>query len=114
LVLHFDDLVYPTSALTTRLQGLVVVRVSLDEAGTVVDATALSGHEWLIPPSLANVKKARFQPTPRRAAIVVYDFRLADGDCHTTTQTILQGRNLFTVTSCPMTVQPNRTDPAAP
>jgi hypothetical protein len=113
LIIHFEEIAYPTFALNTRLQGVVVVRVGLDDAGKVLNAVAISGHEWLIPASLANAKTLQFQPNSRKIAIVVYNFRLADGDCHTTTQTILQARNLITVTSCPMISQaPTRSVPA--
>ena len=77
----FEDLAYPRGALVGRVQGVVVIRAVLNDKGEVVNALALQGNRTLIPECLANVKKWRFKPNPRKSAIVVYDFRLDDGVC---------------------------------
>jgi TonB family protein len=68
---------YPTLARTALIQGVVVVRATLDEKGAVLDTAALSGAEALIPACLDNARKWRFKPNSRKEVIVVYNFRIA-------------------------------------
>ena len=84
-VVHFEDLRYPPLGRLERIQGVVVVRVKLDEKGNVVEPEAISGAKLLIPESLANAKKWSFQPNSEKAAVIVYNFRLTSGYCHTIT-----------------------------
>ncbi|HTD21721.1 MAG TPA: hypothetical protein VK738_03655 [Terriglobales bacterium] len=55
-VVSFEKMKYPVMS-SARIHGLVVVQVRLDDEGKVVDATAISGNEVLVPDTLANVKK---------------------------------------------------------
>jgi hypothetical protein len=54
--------------------SLVVVEATLDAAGTVVDAQALSGAKPLIAEVVQNLKRWRFSRDGDRTAIVVYKF----------------------------------------
>jgi Gram-negative bacterial TonB protein C-terminal len=78
-VLAFEELSYPVAARTAHIQGLVVVRVTLDDHGNVVAASALSGSEPLVTNCLGNIRKWRFAPNRLRSAIIVYNFRLVEG-----------------------------------
>ena len=46
----FVDLTYPPAALAARVEGAVVVRVTTDASGRVIDAEALSGRRCSCPP----------------------------------------------------------------
>ncbi len=108
-VIDFDDLQYPSFARQAMIQGVVVVRAKLDNDGKVVDAIAISGHDKLIPDCLVNAKKWRFQPNARRAAIIVYNFRMPYAACKSETLvsfSILQAPNFVTVTACSVPVNP--------
>ena len=59
-VVDFADLEYPQRERQARIQGVVVVWAKLDEKGRVVDATALSGAEVLVPTTLENARKWRY------------------------------------------------------
>lgn len=48
---------YPLAARRGNVQGVVVVRATLDSDGRVVSASAISGPKLLIADVLANVKK---------------------------------------------------------
>jgi TonB family protein len=100
-VIDFEDVRYPPLARSMNIQGVVVVRVRLDKDGKVVEASALSGHEILVQECLANAKKWRFQPNARRAAVIVYNFRLV-GLCKSEVGSLstLQEPNFVTVTGC--------------
>ncbi|MFI5090834.1 MAG: energy transducer TonB [Terriglobales bacterium] len=105
-VLHFEWPRYPAIAKSARIQGVVVVQVSLDDKGNAVEAVAISGHPMLIENSLANAKKWRFEPNPQKTAVIVYNFSLlpwAGQD-----QVILEPPNFLTITAEPPTVQPAR------
>jgi len=80
-VLAYEELNYPPLARSQRIQGVVVVRVRLDDAGGVTDAVALSGVEALVRDCLENVKKWRFEPNAHKSAVVVYKFGMPGGEC---------------------------------
>jgi TonB family protein len=109
-VIDFEDMGYPPLAGQTRTQGVVVVRAKLDNDGKVVEAAAISGHEFLIAACLANAKKWRFKPNPHRAAIIVYNFQMpplmACKSNSMSSYSILQVPNFVTITACAPTVQP--------
>ncbi len=73
-----EQMIYPPIARQANVEGIVVVKVNLDDAGKVVSATALSGARLLIPDSVANAQKWRFQPNNHKVAMVVYEFRLSE------------------------------------
>ena len=68
---------YPPLALQTRVQGMVVVLLKLDNEGVVVEASALSGSDLLVQACLGSAKKWKFKPNVHHKVIVVYNFRLS-------------------------------------
>lgn len=74
VVTHFEPLTYPAIATTVRISGAVVVKLSLDDGGNVVDATAVSGADLLIRSAIPNAKLWRFKPNAQKAAVIVYVF----------------------------------------
>jgi len=55
--------VYPDAAKAIRVGGSVVVRVVIDEAGNVIEATAISGHRLLRAKAVEAARGAKFSPT---------------------------------------------------
>jgi Gram-negative bacterial TonB protein C-terminal len=98
---HFEDMKYPLTARLAPVQGVVVVKVRLDEEGSVMESTAISGAKYLIPDCLANSRKWRFQPNLSRSAVIIYNFRIINGLCNSvTSQFTFQPPNFVSVTSC--------------
>jgi Ca-activated chloride channel family protein len=54
---------YPTSARSAGASGVVVVEVTVDETGKVINARAVSGHPMLKAVATAAARQARFAPT---------------------------------------------------
>ena len=54
---------YPPLAKTARVSGAVVVEVTVDEAGNVISARAISGHPLLKPAAEAAARGWKFTPT---------------------------------------------------
>ena len=54
---------YPPAARNSGAQGRVVVEVTIDERGKVVEARAVSGHTFLQPAAVQAARQARFTPT---------------------------------------------------
>lgn len=107
-VIDFEDLTYPTAAHTINAQGVVVVRVILDDQGKVNDATGISGAGLLIRACLENVRKWRFEPNSQKSAVVVYNFRIR-GACHSdkdSSQFVFYPPNFASITGCTHTLQP--------
>jgi TonB family protein len=101
-VTDFADLAYPPIAATASVQGVVVVRVRLDDQGKVVDALAVSGSPLLISASVRNARRWRFEPNSQKAAIIVYNFRV-EGMCPNdgaSSHMVLYPPNLATITAC--------------
>lgn len=80
-VASFEDIRYPLAARLQHVQGVVVVKVEVDENGIVTSASALSGPRELVAECLANAKKWRFSPKMPGSLPIVYDFRI-DGLCN--------------------------------
>ena len=112
-VVSFEDLTYPALAQNNQpaAEGIVVVRIMLDNKGRVTRADALSGKEVLIPDSLSNAKKWRFEPNATKTAVIVYNFRIARGICKLASSFFtLDPPNLATITAClPVTATSNST-----
>ena len=53
---------YPPAARDSGAQGRVVVEVTIDEQGRVVEAHAVSGHAFLLPAAVQAARLARFTP----------------------------------------------------
>ncbi|MCY7374662.1 MAG: energy transducer TonB [Pyrinomonadaceae bacterium] len=71
---------YPAEARATRASGAVSVKVTIDEAGEVVSAEAVSGDVLLREASVEAAKKAKFAPTMLQGVpvkvtgVIVYNF----------------------------------------
>jgi TonB family protein len=101
-LVSFEDLLYPPAARMARVQGVVVVKVTLDDDGKVASAFAISGNKTLIPDTLANAKKWRFKSNPQKSAVIVYEFSLTDGACHDNSHSLFQliHPNFVSITAC--------------
>lgn len=102
-VLHYEDLPYPVFAQMNHTQGVVVLKLSLDENGKVVDATALSGAPILIQATIRNAEQWRFSPNSENAAIIVYNFRIGGTGCQRHSpysQMTFEPPNFVTITNC--------------
>jgi hypothetical protein len=101
-VTAFEELQYPHIAATGHVQGIVVVRISLDGAGKVVAARALSGPKLLLRETVDNAKQWTFEPNPQKTEIIVYHYRI-EGACQTNyepSQFIFYPPNFATITTC--------------
>jgi TonB family protein len=53
---------YPAAARNTGASGKVVVEVTIDEQGRIIEAHAVSGHPFLQPAAVQAARQARFSP----------------------------------------------------
>jgi hypothetical protein len=95
----FESLSYPLSARLTRVRGIVVVHVKLDEGGKVKTARAISGPKALVRDCITNALKWRFELNATRSVVIVYDFRI-EGLCNhpCSSQFRLEPPNLAVIT----------------
>src|SRR4051794_29826892 len=77
---YFQAVSYPLPARLQRVQGTVVVKVTLDSHGNVTAAVPVSGAKALIDDSIAASKKWRFKPNSEKAAVIVFHFKI-EGLC---------------------------------
>ena len=72
--------VYPPAAMAVRAEGMVAVRITIDESGNVIEAVAISGHPLLRAASVEAAKLATFAPTRlngdpvRVSGVLTYNF----------------------------------------
>ena len=78
-VVHYEQLEYPVWAAGEGREGVVVIKLQLDDTGKVVGAIALSGASTLVPDTLKNAQRWLFRPNPERSAVIVYEFRIGLG-----------------------------------
>jgi Ca-activated chloride channel family protein len=71
---------YPATAKAARASGMVSVRVTIDESGNVIAATAVSGSPLLQAAAVAAARQAKFTPTMlsgkpvKVSGAIVYNF----------------------------------------
>ena len=71
---------YPPIARSAHASGMIVVQVTIDESGDVIEAHAISGHPLLQAASVAAARQAKFSPTKicgepvRVTGIITYGF----------------------------------------
>ncbi len=107
VVLRSEELAYPRLAASARIQGIVVVRVTLDDVGDVKLAEPLSGPKVLVEPSVVNARRWAFKPTRSRSAILVYDFRLEDSMCTSVASfSVLRSPNVSVIRACTEALNP--------
>lgn len=80
-LVYFEPMAYPLPARLQRVQGVVVIRITLDDGGRAIVATAISGARSLLADCISNARKWRFRPNADRAAIIVYHFKI-EGLCN--------------------------------
>jgi protein TonB len=72
--------IYPPAAKEVRASGAVNVQVTIDEAGNVISATALSGHPLLRAAAEKAARESKFSPTVlsgqpvKVTGVIVYNF----------------------------------------
>lgn len=54
---------YPSEARQAGIQGVVEVQITIDQAGNVIEAKAVSGHPLLRSAAVDAAREAKFQPT---------------------------------------------------
>jgi len=54
---------YPAAAKKERVSGTVIVEVTVNESGSVIDARAVCGPDLLVPATIEAARKWRFSPT---------------------------------------------------
>jgi TonB family protein len=101
-LVSFADLDYPGLARSARVQGVVVVRVGLDDQGRVASASGVSGPKVLVDACLANARKWTFKPNARKSAVIIYEFSLDEGACHDASRSLFRLRhfNFASITAC--------------
>ena len=62
LLLSRIEPVYPPETQTEHIDGVVVVRVTIDEGGSVSRAESMSGPPALIPRTIEAVKQWKYRP----------------------------------------------------
>ena len=109
IVTSFEETSYPYLARLARIEGVVVVRVNLDDDGKVVSASAVSGHDLLVRQALPNIRKWRFRANSSKTGVVIYDFKFAEGTCGTSRGQLFVFRkpNVAEVIACPEPAQPD-------
>jgi TonB family protein len=108
-IVDFEEMKYPPLARAARIQGIVVIRVTLDDTGGVKDAEAISGAELLVRDCLTNAKQWRFQPNPQKTAVIIYHFKMPGGLCKSVPGIFMfRGPNLATIIGCDVSVETAR------
>ena len=80
--LYAPEPTYPPIAKAAGAQGTVSVKVTVDEAGNVIAAEAVSGHPLLRSAAVDAARESKFKPTVvdgkpvRVTAVISYDFTL--------------------------------------
>ena len=103
--IRYKELAYPLFARVTGVQGAVVVKAKLDNAGNVLSAIAIAGPRMLIAPALENIKGWQLRPNaknPYDVVVLIYDFRLegycvSEGGCDSLFT--FRPRNIATITA---------------
>ena len=75
-VLHAERMGYPLRARVHAAEGAVVIKVELNDDGTVRSALAISGPKWLIEECAGNARKWTFGRVAQHTAYIVYVFTI--------------------------------------
>ncbi len=81
---------YPTLTLAGRVYGQVTVRVTIDRAGAVRDATVTDGHPMLREAALGAAQQWKFAESllPKRVATLKFSFVILPEDSQVASQTV--------------------------
>lgn len=72
---------YPAIAQSARVTGVVVLELSVDARGVVVESRPLTGPLLLTEVAVAHSRTLRARPSKSRRAIIVYEFDLDNHAC---------------------------------
>jgi len=99
--LTFVDLPYPSEALATRTDGVVIAEVTTDRTGRILEARPVVGPALLARAVVANVKGWTLAPGPPTDWIV-FRFEIESGACNDDGRSLfrLARANLAVVTAC--------------
>lgn len=77
VTLHAEPMTYPLygAAHGNSIEGIVVVRASINSAGQVTEAHALSGPKGFLTQPVENAKRWRFVAGTSKEVFIVYWFR---------------------------------------
>ena len=75
--------IYPDLAFSARITGIVVLEVSVDSNGKVVDSRPLTELPLVTAAAVAHSRTWRFRPSDRRRGIIVYEFAQDKRSCGT-------------------------------
>lgn len=73
-IIHEAKPNYPEMAQRMKVTGRVTVKVSIARDGTVVSATALSGHPLLTVPAVAAAKECRYDSGEAETRVIEFNF----------------------------------------
>ncbi len=62
-LIHLVEPQYPSVARQARITGNVVLRITVDESGSVSSMQVVSGHPILVPAAIAAVRQWKYSPT---------------------------------------------------
>jgi TonB family protein len=99
---------YPEVAQAARVQGVVVVEVTVSSGGLVESTRVLSGHSQLTGGVEANAKKWVFEPNGPPRVLLVYTFDLDGPMCGDAPRSTfkLRLRTLASVSACTSIITP--------
>jgi TonB family protein len=79
-LIHKVDATYPEGARQERIQGEVGVEITVNEAGQVIDARAVSGHEKLRDAAVEAAKQFRFENGLKKTVVATFTFNFVLGE----------------------------------
>lgn len=93
---------YPEMARAAKVEGVVVVEVTVGSGGHVDATRVLSGHSQLAPSAEANARKWSFEPNGPPRVVLVYAFDLDGPICGDPPRSTfkLRLRTLASVSAC--------------
>lgn len=100
---------YPAIAQSARIAGAVVLELSLDARGVVVDSRPLTELPFLTETAVAHSRTRRARAGPIRRGIFVYEFALGHHACEAESQTALWSwvtADYMRLTACAPLVNP--------
>jgi hypothetical protein len=76
-IMHVERMSYPLIARIGRVEGVVVLRATVDSLGNVSEVSALSGPKALLKEPIENLKKWTFAKPREGTVVAIYWFRFS-------------------------------------
>jgi hypothetical protein len=76
-IVHVERMPYPLVARLGHVEGVVVLRATIDPSGNVSEVSALSGPKALLKEPMENLKKWTFVRPRQGTVVAVYWFRFS-------------------------------------